>query len=32
LLDVALQTFEPDKCPFCAQGVPVSKPGSRPAP
>jgi orotate phosphoribosyltransferase len=30
LLDVALPTTEPDKCPLCAQGLPVIKPGSRP--
>jgi len=30
LLDIALPTFEPDKCPMCAQGIPVVKPGSRP--
>jgi orotate phosphoribosyltransferase len=30
LLDIALPTFEPDKCPLCAQGIPVVKPGSRP--
>jgi len=30
LLDVDLPTFEPDKCPLCAQGLPVIKPGSRP--
>jgi len=29
LLDVDLPTFEPDKCPLCAQGLPVVKPGSR---
>jgi orotate phosphoribosyltransferase len=29
LLDVALPTYEPDKCPLCAQGLPVVKPGSR---
>jgi orotate phosphoribosyltransferase len=29
LLDYALPTFEPDKCPLCAQGLPVTKPGSR---
>jgi len=28
-LDVALPTYEPDKCPLCAQGLPVVKPGSR---
>ena len=30
LLDVDLPTYEPDKCPLCAQGMPVVKPGSRP--
>jgi orotate phosphoribosyltransferase len=30
LLDVDLPTYEPDKCPLCAQGLPVIKPGSRP--
>jgi orotate phosphoribosyltransferase len=30
LLDVDLPTCEPDRCPLCAQGVPVTKPGSRP--
>lgn len=30
LLEYALPTFEPDRCPLCAQGVPVVKPGSRP--
>jgi len=29
LLDVAFPTYEPDKCPLCAQGLPVVKPGSR---
>jgi orotate phosphoribosyltransferase len=29
LLDIALPTYEPDKCPLCAQGLPVVKPGSR---
>jgi orotate phosphoribosyltransferase len=29
LLDVALPTYEPDKCPLCSQGLPVVKPGSR---
>jgi len=29
LLAVALPTYEPDKCPLCAQGLPVVKPGSR---
>ena len=30
LVSVTLPTFEPDKCPQCAQGLPVVKPGSRP--
>src|SRR5438067_2401955 len=30
LLDIASPTFEPDQCPLCAQGLPVTKPGSRP--
>src|SRR5436305_3207891 len=30
LLDIVLPTFEPDQCPLCAQGLPVTKPGSRP--
>jgi orotate phosphoribosyltransferase len=30
LLDIDLPTHEPDKCPLCAQGLPVVKPGSRP--
>jgi orotate phosphoribosyltransferase len=30
LLSIDLPTYEPDKCPLCAQGVPVVKPGSRP--
>jgi orotate phosphoribosyltransferase len=30
LLSVDLPTFEPDRCPLCAQGLPVTKPGSRP--
>ncbi|HUK37014.1 MAG TPA: orotate phosphoribosyltransferase [Vicinamibacterales bacterium] len=29
LLDYSLPTYEPDKCPLCAQGLPVAKPGSR---
>ena len=29
LLDYSLPTYEPEKCPLCAQGVPVVKPGSR---
>ena len=30
LLAMALPTYEPDKCPLCAQGLSVVKPGSRP--
>jgi orotate phosphoribosyltransferase len=30
LLNIDLPTYEPDKCPLCAQGLPVVKPGSRP--
>jgi orotate phosphoribosyltransferase len=30
LLDIELPTHEPDRCPLCAQGLPVVKPGSRP--
>jgi len=29
LLDYSLPTYEPDRCPLCAQGLPVVKPGSR---
>jgi len=31
LVDVALPTYEPEVCPLCARGLPVTKPGSRPA-
>jgi orotate phosphoribosyltransferase len=30
LLQMTLATYEPDQCPFCAKGLPVVKPGSRP--
>jgi orotate phosphoribosyltransferase len=30
LLHIDLPTYEPDKCPLCAQGLPATKPGSRP--
>jgi orotate phosphoribosyltransferase len=30
LFDIALPTYEPDTCPLCAEGVAVTKPGSRP--
>jgi orotate phosphoribosyltransferase len=29
LLDIALPTYEQDRCPLCAEGLPVVKPGSR---
>jgi orotate phosphoribosyltransferase len=29
LLPMAVETYQPDVCPLCAQGVPVVKPGSR---
>lgn len=31
LLAIELPTYQPDACPFCAKGLPVTKPGSRPA-
>lgn len=31
LLVVDVATFQPDACPLCARGLPVVKPGSRPA-
>ena len=30
LVQLSLPTYEPEKCPLCAKGVPVVKPGSRP--
>src|SRR5262245_9279415 len=30
LIQLDIPAFEPDKCPLCAQGVAVVKPGSRP--
>ncbi len=32
LADLALPNYQPDACPLCAQGLPLVKPGSRPAP
>lgn len=32
LLEVTVPTYEPGRCPLCAGGVAVVKPGSRPAP
>ncbi len=31
LFSVDAATYQPDTCPLCAQGLPVVKPGSRPA-
>lgn len=31
LATLAIATYQPEACPFCAQGIPVVKPGSRPA-
>jgi orotate phosphoribosyltransferase len=31
LLSMSVPAYEPDKCPLCAKGLPVVKPGSRPA-
>jgi orotate phosphoribosyltransferase len=30
LLEISLPTYDPASCPLCGQGIPVSKPGSRP--
>jgi orotate phosphoribosyltransferase len=30
LISITLPTYEPERCPLCAQGLPVVKPGSRP--
>jgi orotate phosphoribosyltransferase len=30
LVSITLPTYEPERCPLCAQGMPVFKPGSRP--
>jgi orotate phosphoribosyltransferase len=32
LVDLSLATYEAQGCPLCAEGIPVSKPGSRPLP
>jgi orotate phosphoribosyltransferase len=32
LLEVALPTYEAERCPLCAQAIPVVKPGSRQVP
>jgi orotate phosphoribosyltransferase len=31
LLAIDLPTYQPDACPLCGQGMPLTKPGSRPA-
>ena len=31
LLEISLPTYDPASCPLCEQGVPIAKPGSRPA-
>jgi orotate phosphoribosyltransferase len=31
LIQLDVPTYDPEKCPLCARGVPVVKPGSRPA-
>jgi orotate phosphoribosyltransferase len=31
LISLSVPTYEPEICPLCAQGMPVEKPGSRPA-
>ena len=31
LTTLQVETYEPENCPLCAAGVPVSKPGSRPS-
>ena len=30
LVSLEVPAYDPDKCPLCAQGIPVVKPGSRP--
>ena len=30
LLSIDLPIYQPEACPFCAKGLPVVKPGSRP--
>ena len=32
LWDVAIPSYRPDECPQCAQGLPLVKPGTTPAP
>jgi orotate phosphoribosyltransferase len=30
LLEISLPTYDPDRCPLCADRIPIAKPGSRP--
>ena len=32
LLRIELETFSPEECPLCREGIPLVKPGSRPGP
>ncbi len=32
LLRIELETFPPEECPLCREGIPLVKPGSRPGP
>jgi orotate phosphoribosyltransferase len=32
LMKIDLATYEPERCPLCARGIAVTKPGSRPVP
>ncbi|HCW92342.1 MAG TPA: orotate phosphoribosyltransferase, partial [Flexistipes sinusarabici] len=29
LITVEVNTYEPEKCPLCNEGIPLTKPGSR---
>jgi len=29
LLTIKMNTYEPDNCPLCKKGIPITKPGSR---
>jgi orotate phosphoribosyltransferase len=32
LLELEIESFEPENCPLCATGIPAIKPGSRTVP
>lgn len=32
LLEIEIESFDPDSCPLCAEGIPAIKPGSRAVP